>query len=154
VIILDEAHMIKQDVLDHLHVLLNYSWDSKALLSVILVGLPHLHNQLELAANRPLYSRLSHRLVISAGDPQDTEAYISERLAQAGVATRLFTEAAMQLLHRLSGGGLLRDLDRLATAALRAAANQGHSEVDVSVMQAVGKQDRAVRLTDGESEMG
>jgi general secretion pathway protein A len=153
VIILDEAHMIKQDVLDHLHVLLNYSWDAKALLSIILVGLPHLHNQLELAVNRPLYSRLSHRLVISAGSPEDTAAYISERLGLAGAKTQLISDAAVQLLHRLSGGGLLRDLDRLATAALRAAAHQGASQVEVSIVQAVGKQDRAMRLTDGESEL-
>jgi general secretion pathway protein A len=153
VVILDEAHMIKQDVLDHLHVLLNYSWDSKALLSVILVGMPHLHNRLELAANRPLYSRLSHRLVISAGTPQDTAAYVNERIEQAGATARLFTDGAIQLLHRLSGGGMLRDLDRLATAALRDAASQKLSEVDGALMQAVGKQDRAARITDGESEI-
>lgn len=39
VFLLDEAHLLHQDTLDHLHILLNYAWDSKALLSLVLVGL-------------------------------------------------------------------------------------------------------------------
>src|SRR5712692_347096 len=42
VFLLDEAHLLHQDTLDHLHILLNYEWDSKALLSLVLVGLPEL----------------------------------------------------------------------------------------------------------------
>ena len=37
VLVLDESHMLNQEVLDHIHILLNFSWDSKALLTVILV---------------------------------------------------------------------------------------------------------------------
>jgi general secretion pathway protein A len=33
ILVLDEAHMLHQEVLDHLHILLNFSWDSKALMS-------------------------------------------------------------------------------------------------------------------------
>lgn len=39
VFLLDESHLLHQDTLDHLHILLNYEWDSKALLSLVLVGL-------------------------------------------------------------------------------------------------------------------
>jgi type II secretory pathway predicted ATPase ExeA len=39
VFLLDEAHLLHQDVLDHLHILLNYQWDSRALLSLVLIGL-------------------------------------------------------------------------------------------------------------------
>lgn len=38
--LLDEAHLLQQHVLDHLHILANYEWDSAALLSLVLVGLP------------------------------------------------------------------------------------------------------------------
>ena len=40
VLLIDEAHLLHQDVLEHLHILANYEWDSKALLSIVLVGLP------------------------------------------------------------------------------------------------------------------
>lgn len=33
VFLVDEAHLLHQDTLDHLHILLNYAWDSRALLS-------------------------------------------------------------------------------------------------------------------------
>ncbi|WP_244239474.1 ATP-binding protein [Corallococcus carmarthensis] len=46
VFLLDEAHLLHQDMLDHLHILLNYQWDSRALLSRILVGLPELESRL------------------------------------------------------------------------------------------------------------
>ena len=65
VFLLDEAHLLHQDTLDHLHILLNYSWDSRALLSLILVGLPELRERLALRRNRSLYSRIHHRLEIS-----------------------------------------------------------------------------------------
>jgi general secretion pathway protein A len=46
VFLLDEAHFVQQVMLEHLHVLLNYEWDRKALLSVILIGLPELSDRL------------------------------------------------------------------------------------------------------------
>ena len=66
VFLLDEAHLLHQDTLDHLHILLNYGWDSRALLSLILVGLPELRERLALRRNRSLFSRIHHRLEIPA----------------------------------------------------------------------------------------
>ncbi len=40
VFLIDEAHLLHPEMLAHLHFLLNYEWDSRALLSLILVGLP------------------------------------------------------------------------------------------------------------------
>ena len=42
----DEAHLLHPDTLDHLHILLNYEWDSRALLSLVLIGLPELFDRL------------------------------------------------------------------------------------------------------------
>ena len=39
VFLIDEAHLLHPEMLGHLHFLLNFEWDSKALLSLILVGL-------------------------------------------------------------------------------------------------------------------
>src|SRR5436309_2308717 len=80
VFLLDEAHLLHQDVLDHLHILLNYQWDSKALLSLILVGLPELSDRLALRRNRSLYSRLHHRLSIGPLLPEDTAEYVRIRM--------------------------------------------------------------------------
>jgi len=41
------AHLL-QDVLEHLHILANHEWDARALLSLVLVGLPELKDRLSL----------------------------------------------------------------------------------------------------------
>jgi general secretion pathway protein A len=123
VFLLDEAHLLHQDTLDHLHILLNYQWDSRALLSLLLVGLPELGDRLALRRNRSLYSRLHHRFSVGPLTIDDTAAYVALRLKQAGVAEDLFAREALARLHE-STLGVLREIDRLATAALREAARK------------------------------
>jgi type II secretory pathway predicted ATPase ExeA len=133
VFVVDEAHLLHQDTLDHLHILLNYSWDSRALLSLVLVGLSDLDDRLRLRRNRSLYSRLHRRLVIDPLTPDDTADYIRARLARAGCDKELFTSDALAMLHEAASGSL-RDTDRLATAALRAAARKKRKLVERDVL--------------------
>jgi len=123
VFLLDEAHLLHQDVLDHLHILLNYQWDSKALLSVVLVGLPELEDRLARRHQRSLSSRLHTRLRIDTIVPSDTAEYLRLRLTRAGCEKEIFTSDAIAMLHEAASGGL-RDIDRVATAALREAARR------------------------------
>ena len=69
VFIIDEAHLMKDEMLDHLHILTNYAWDSKALLSLVLVGLPELHKRLSRRRHRSLISRIHRRIVIEPLTP-------------------------------------------------------------------------------------
>jgi type II secretory pathway predicted ATPase ExeA len=128
VLLVDEAHLLHQDTLDHLHILLNYAWDSRALLSVILVGLPDLEERLRLRRNRSLYSRLHHRLCIGPLTPDDTADYVRMRVVRAGGSKDLFPSDAVALIHEAAGG--LRDVDRLATLALRLAARRKRKTVE------------------------
>lgn len=136
VFLLDEAHLLHQDTLEHLHILLNYEWDSRALLSLVLVGLPELQSRLELRKNRSLYSRLQHRLVIDTVTPEDTAGYVGFRLARAGCKNELLTSDAVAMLHEAASGSL-RDIDRIATAALRMAARRKKKLVERDVLAAV-----------------
>lgn len=136
VLVLDEAHMLHQEVLDHLHILLNFAWDSKSLLSVVLVGLPELWDQLELRRNRSLYSRLTVRTTIVGYTEADTGAYVAHRLRKAGrSAHTTFAPEALALLHEASAGSL-RSTDRLARLALQQVSLSGQEVVGVAAMQA------------------
>lgn len=123
VFLLDEAHLLHQDLLDHLHILLNYQWDSRALLSLILVGLPELEDRLARRHNRSLYSRLHTRLHVEPLTPDDTAEYLRVRLGRAGCERELFASDAVAMLHE-GARGALREVDRLATEALREAARR------------------------------
>ncbi len=136
VFLLDEAHLMHQDTLDHLHILLNYEWDSRALLSLVLVGLPELAGRLEMRRNRSLYSRLIHRLDIEPMKPEDTAEYVRHRLALAGCTRELFTSDALAMLHEAANGAM-RDIDRVATLALRLAARRKKKLVERDVIAAI-----------------
>ncbi|MBK7778656.1 MAG: AAA family ATPase [Sandaracinaceae bacterium] len=133
VFLLDEAHLLHQDVLDHLHILANYDWDSKALLTIVLVGLPELADRLALRRNRSLLSRIHTRVQLGAASPEDTAEYIEYRVRAVGGDANPFSSDAVAILHEASSGRL-RDIDRLATNALRHAASRKVRIVDRSVL--------------------
>lgn len=141
VFLLDESHLLHQDVLDHLHILLNYQWDSRALLSLILVGLPELDGRLALRRNRSLCSRLARRFVIDALKPDDTAEYLRLRLKRAGVEREVFSSDAIAMLHEAAAGAH-RDIDRLATTALRESARRKKKLVERDVV---------ARIVDGDA---
>jgi len=136
VFLLDEAHLLHQDMLDHLHILLNYEWDSRALLSLILVGTPELLDRLELRKNRALFSRIHRRLTIGPMTCDDTAEYIRMRLQRVGCDRELFASDAIALLHEAAGASL-REIDRLATDALRETARRKKKLVERDVVERV-----------------
>jgi general secretion pathway protein A len=133
VFLLDEAHLLHQDTLDHLHILLNYEWDSRALLSLILVGLSDLQDRLQLRKNRSLYSWIERRLAIGPMVADDTAEYVQLRLRRAGADREIFTADALALLHEAAGSSL-REIDRIATGALREAARRKKKLVERDVV--------------------
>jgi type II secretory pathway predicted ATPase ExeA len=134
VFLLDEAHLLHQDVLDHLHILANYEWDSRALLSLVLVGLPEMHNRMTLARNRSLWSRVQTRVQLGDAQVQDTAEYVAYRLRRAGADTTLFTADAVSMLHEASSGRL-RDVERIAIETLKRAARRKLKKVDRQLIE-------------------
>lgn len=129
VFVIDEAHLLHQDVLDHLHILANYEWDSRPLVTLVFAGLPELWDRMLLRRNRSLWSRIHTRVRLPDPEPGDTIEYVHHRLSLAGVERDLFTSDALALLHEGSSGRL-RDIDRLATVALKFAARDKLKQVD------------------------
>jgi general secretion pathway protein A len=138
VFLLDEAHLLHPDMLGHLHILLNHEWDSKSLLSLVLVGLPELENHLSRRAHRSLLTRIHHRFLIAPATLADTTEYVHYRLRAAGCDRPLFPDDALAALHEQSHGAL-RDIDRLATAALREAARRQKKLVERDVVTRVAE---------------
>lgn len=134
--LIDEAHLLHQDVLEHLHVLANYQWDHKPLMGLILVGLPELWDRLQLRKNRSLWSRIHTRLSLGEALPQDTCEYVAYRMHAAGAKAEVFTSDALAMIHEATSGRL-RDIDRIATNALKAAAHRRVKLVDRDIIEKV-----------------
>jgi len=140
VFLLDEAHLLHQDVLEHLHILANYEWDSKPLLSIVLVGLPDLWGKLTLAKNRSLWSRIHARFSLGQATPEDSMEYIEHRMNEANAKSQVFSSDAFTLIHEATQGRL-RDIDRVATLALKQAARRKLKIVDRDLITRVLEHD-------------
>ena len=138
VFLLDEAHLLQDEMLDHLHILQNYEWDARALVSIVLIGLPELKDRIDRRRHRSLRSRLDRRYVVEPLEAADTDAYLRYRLARAGCDRELFPSDAVAVLHERTGG-LIRDIDRLADLALdlaqRRRAKLVHKDVVLDAIQ-------------------
>ena len=84
--------------------------------------------------HRSLYSRLHTRLRVEPLSPEDTAEYLRVRLHRVGCERELFGSDAVAMLHE-SASGALRDIDRLATAALKEAARRKKKLVERDLVQ-------------------
>jgi general secretion pathway protein A len=141
VFLLDEAHLLHEHMLGQLHILLNYEWDAKALLSLVLVGLPELNDLLQMRRNRSLCSRLHVRMHVHPLTPEDTAECLRYRLKRAGAEREVFTADSAAIVHEAAVGGM-RNLDRLASGCLREAARRKKRLVERDLLPRVIDRDR------------
>lgn len=120
-LVLDEAHRLRNDVLAEIPVLTNFEWDGVPRLAVLLAGLPGLTGRLRLSILEPLAQRITVRYTLRGLDRDTSHAYVEHRLRVAGVDRPLFTDSAYEALYGASQG-VMRRIDALASHALAAAA--------------------------------
>lgn len=128
ILVIDEASLLPLEVFCELHTLAQFDCDSKPILSVILAGQEDLIDRLSYPSSRPLASRVTTRMHLTAGDLNQTIAYVAHHLKIAGLSRPLFDQAALTALHQTSGG-ILRSINNLARCALIAAAHEKRQTV-------------------------
>jgi general secretion pathway protein A len=135
VLLLDEAHLLPIQVLDQLHILLNYQRDSKPWLSIILVGLPELREILKRNILQSLNGRIPIRVHIPPLDADQVKQYVRHRMAMAGCRREVFADDGLLLIWKATGG-IMRRIDVLATRCLELAANGKSNLVDATITEA------------------
>lgn len=123
VLIIDEASLLRMEVLGEIHTLCQFHKDSKPWLPLVLAGQSTLIDKMTYRASAPLASRIVTRSHMEGLDRQGMLLYLEHHLNLAGVKTNLFEDAAITAIHQGSGG-LLRKANHLARGALIAAAAQ------------------------------
>ena len=121
VLIVDEGQHLRNDVLDDLRLLLNYSMDCEHRLCLLLVGLTELRRRLSMAVHESLNQRLIVRHHLSGLERDELDRYLTHRLRLAGCEFPLFEPPAVEALFQASRG-LPRQINRIAHYALSAAA--------------------------------
>jgi len=120
IVILDEAHLLTQPMLEQLRLLFSDQMDSQSLATVILVGHPDLRRTLHLAVHEALSQRLAVRYHLGSLDLAETIGYVRHQVRTAGyTAGSLFTDDAIGRVFEYTKG-LPRRINQVCTTALMA----------------------------------
>ena len=121
VLIVDEGHHLRNDVLEDLRLLTNYEMDSDNRLCLLLVGLTELRRRLAMAVHESLAQRIVVRYHLGGLSREEVAAYLEHRLRLAGCELPLFEPPAVEALFQATQG-MPRKINRLAHYALTSAA--------------------------------
>lgn len=134
ILFLDEAQLLSIQVLDQLHLLLNFQKDSKAWLSIVLIGLTDLRETLKRNVLSSLAARMPVRVHIPPLDTDQVKAYIRHRMSVAGCRREVFADDALLLMWKATGG-MMRRLDVLADQCLDTACRNKSNLVDATIVE-------------------
>ena len=105
VLIIDEAQNLSDEVLEEIRLMTNLETFTEKLLQIVLVGQPELDDKLRRPQLRQLRQRVMLRAKTQPLLPQETSAYIAQRLRIAGSnGQEIFTPEALSAIHRYSHG--------------------------------------------------
>jgi general secretion pathway protein A len=121
VLIVDEAHHLRTELLEDLRLLTNYAMDSDNRLTLVLVGHPELRRRMSMAALDALSQRIVVRANVRGLARDEMGPYLAHRLKLAGCELPLFEPATVEAIYQASTG-LPRKANSLAHHSLLAAA--------------------------------
>jgi type II secretory pathway predicted ATPase ExeA len=128
-IIIDEAQYISNSILNDLRIILNFEMDSKDHAILILSGQSPLVTQLNRQPHEALRQRIVLNYAFKGLAKDETKNYITNQLKRAGVAERISSEDALELIHSNSNG-ILRKINSLVNMALLSASRESLRTID------------------------
>ena len=120
VLILDEAHSIRPEVLSILSVLTNFNMDSRLVVSIILAGQTPLTELLRQASLDDVAKRMAHCASLKLMPSMDVNRYIKHRCVIAGSTDCPFEPDALTAIYEIARGNF-RATDYLALKSLEVA---------------------------------
>lgn len=130
----DECHLLKLPVLEDLRQLTNFDFDSKPILSLLLLGQPPLRDRLRLKAAEALTQRLEVRLTLEPLGRQETGEYLRHHLSLAGASSPIFNGTAEEMIFDRTQG-LPRRINQLALDCLDMAMEQNERIVSERMVE-------------------
>lgn len=131
VLIIDEAHGIRSDVLGILRILTNFEMDSRLVVSIILIGQPHLRDVLNRHDMEDVARRIAHYAQLGPLARQENHDYIKHRCLIAGASQLPFETEAITAIFEIARGNL-RATDMLSLKSLEVAFQKDSQVVDAN----------------------
>lgn len=134
-LIVDEAHHLRSEILEELRLLTNYQMDSENRFCLLLIGQSELRRRLSMGVHEALSQRIVVRHHLTGLSRDELPLYLVHLLRLAGCEIPLFEPAAMEAIYQATNG-LPRKVNGLAHHALNAAALARAKSVTVEHVQA------------------
>ena len=144
VLIVDEAHLLSEEILEEIRLLSNLETVDDKLLQIVLVGQPELDQKLDSLGLRQLKQRIALRARLAPLDISETEAYIEKRLEIAGADLQgdpIFPVNTKAAVYRHSKG-LPRLINTICENALISAYAGRRSYVSPEIIEDVAREFR------------
>lgn len=136
VLVIDDAHMLCTEILQEIRLLTNFEIDSYNALTVLLCGQETLTRKFGLSVLEPLANSITFTIKLVNLAKEESFSYIEQRINQVGTSSTLFTKNALALTHQ-SAGGIMRNINTIAQAALVKAFLVKSPQVEVEHVQSV-----------------
>lgn len=133
VVIIDEAQNLLPETLEQVRLLTNLETATHKLMQIILIGQPELRDLLSRNDLRQLAQRITGRFHLTPLNSDDTAAYIRHRMQVAGAIREIFTDRALNAIHRTSRG-IPRLINIICDRALLGAYTKGEYEIDAALI--------------------
>lgn len=105
ILCIDESQAMSIETLEMVRLLTNLETEKRKLMQVVLFGQPELDEKLSRQEIRQLRQRITFEYRLSPLTRNEMAGYLTHRLIVAGYSgTGIFTRAAMNVIHRASGG--------------------------------------------------
>jgi type II secretory pathway predicted ATPase ExeA len=137
VIIIDEAHVIKDELIfEQLRMLLNFQLEDRFLLTLLLFGQPELRDKV--ADLKQFEQRIAIRCHLDKLNQEETQEYIQHRLKVAGCSDSIFTPEAIKFIYEHSGG-IPRRINRLCDLSLLTGFGKKAEKIDKEILKVMIK---------------
>lgn len=135
--VIDEAHCAPTNFLTELPAFLNFSFDSRDIMTIILVGLPPLQANLRKSIHSALLSRTLFQFTWTAiDDAAQFRDVVTQAFKLAGLNDIILSQSGMQLIYAASKGRL-RYAHRILTASLQMAAQNSYNHLPDDLIESV-----------------
>jgi len=137
ILIIDEAHLIDDlQIFEELRVLLNYQYDHRFLLTLLLCGQPELREKINNL--KQFAQRVAIKYKLEALSREDVKLYINHRLSIAGCTKEVFEESSYDYIFRQTGG-IPRRINQICDMSLLTGYCEGEKIISPSVIETVVK---------------
>ncbi len=117
IIIIDEAHLLKNDNFFELQIITNFNMDSIDPALFILIAQSHLNDRLARSFLESFNQRINMKFNMPALTPKEVTDYIQHHISLAGGSKDILTDNACKAIHNLTGG-IVRKIGQLVIKTL------------------------------------